>query len=104
MGLDFRRCQLGAQHWSKKQIGCWEVGGKENDLESIVMLHKQIHGACSYLMLCVALVLSSQKNVADQQRFRERQQGCSEAWGACLVVPKAKAPGSSAGGRQQGRV
>jgi len=37
------------------------------------------------------------KDVADQQRFREGQQGCSEPWDASEVVPKAKALGSSAG-------
>lgn len=35
IGLDFRRCQLGARQWSRKPIGCLEVGGKEN-VESIV--------------------------------------------------------------------
>lgn len=42
-------------------------------------------------MLCVALVLSSQKRCSSPATSEKGKQGCSEAWDACLVVPKAKA-------------
>ena len=44
-------------------------------------------------IMCGPGPLISKKNTADQQRFREGQQGRSAAWDARLVVPKAKAPG-----------